>query len=60
MLTPQHICELMVELAGVNKDSVVLDTCTGTGGLLIAAMRKMIENANKDEKKILRAIEKRL
>ena len=52
VLTPQHICELMVELAGVNKDSVVLDTCTGTGGLLIAAMRKMIEDANGDEDKI--------
>lgn len=53
VLTPQHICELMVELAGVNKDSVVLDTCTGTSGLLIAAMRKMIEDANGDEEKIL-------
>lgn len=53
VLTPRHICELMVELAGVNKDSVVLDTCTGTSGLLIAAMRKMIEDANGDEEKIL-------
>lgn len=52
VLTPRHICELMVELAGVNKDSVVLDTCTGTSGLLIAAMRKMIEDANGDEEKI--------
>ena len=52
VLTPQHICELMVELAGVNKDSVVLDTCTGTGGLLIAAMRKMIEGENGNEDKI--------
>ena len=42
----------MAELAGINKDSVVLDTCTGTGGLLIAAMRKMIEDANGDEDKI--------
>ena len=53
VLTPRHICELMVELAEVNKDSILLDTCTGTSGLLIAGMRKMIEDANGDEEKIL-------
>ena len=52
VLTPTHICELMVELAGVNKDSIVLDTTTGTTSLLIAAMMKMIEDANGDEEKI--------
>ena len=52
VLTPTHICNLMVELAGVNKDSIVLDTTTGTSGLLIAAMMKMIEDANGDEEKI--------
>lgn len=53
VLTPRHICELMVELAGVNKDSILLDTCTGTSSILIAGMRKMIEDANGDEDKIL-------
>ena len=52
VLTPTHICNLMAELAGVNKDSIVIDTTTGTSGLLIAAMMKMIEDANGDEEKI--------
>ena len=53
VLTPMHICELMVELTGVNENSIVLDTCTGTAGFLIAAMLKMIELANGDEYKIM-------
>ena len=32
VLTPPHITELFVELAGVNKDSIVLDNCCGTAG----------------------------
>ncbi|TRZ50925.1 MAG: methyltransferase [Dehalococcoidia bacterium] len=41
ILTPPHITELFVELAGITKDSVVLDNCCGTSGFLISAMRKM-------------------
>lgn len=52
VLTPQHITELFVELAEVNKDSVVLDICCGTGGFLISAMRKMELLAKGDKKKI--------
>ncbi len=52
VLTPPHITELFAELAQVNKNSIVYDNCTGTGGFLISAMRKMIENAKGDEKKI--------
>lgn len=57
VLTPPHITELFSDLAGVNKNSIVYDNCTGTGGFLISAMRKMIKDANGDSVKI-RAIKK--
>lgn len=41
VLTPKHLTELFADLAKVNKNSVVLDTCCGTGGFLIAAMKAM-------------------
>lgn len=53
VLTPPHITELFSEIANVNKNSIVLDTCTGTGGFLISAMRKMIIDAGGDKKKEL-------
>lgn len=53
VLTPKHIKELMCELCEITKDSVVLDTCTGTGGFLITAMDKMIAEANGDSAKIV-------
>lgn len=49
VLTPQHVTELMCELAGVNGNtSIVLDPCTGTGGFLIAAMNKMFATPGAD------------
>lgn len=48
VLTPPHITELFVELAEVNKDSVVLDNCAGTGGFLVSAMKKMLLDAKGD------------
>ena len=51
VLTPPHITELFCDIANVNKDSVVLDTCTGTGGFLISSMKKMIVDARGDKKK---------
>ncbi|SEL90030.1 N-6 DNA Methylase [Colwellia chukchiensis] len=46
VLTPKHMTEFMVEVVGIDKNSVVLDTCTGTGAFLIAAMWRMFEDAN--------------
>ncbi|OPA71103.1 methyltransferase [Campylobacter pinnipediorum subsp. caledonicus] len=51
VLTPPHITELFAELAQVNKDSVIYDNCTGTGGFLISAMKKMLQDAKGDEAK---------
>ncbi len=53
VLTPPHITELFAEIANITKDSIVLDTCTGTGGFLISAMKKMIIDAGNDTNKIL-------
>ena len=51
VLTPPHITDLFAELADINKDSVVVDNCCGTGGFLVSAMRKMIEEAKGDKRK---------
>lgn len=48
ILTPRHITELFAELVDVKKDDVVFDNCCGTGGFLIAAMKKMIKDAKAD------------
>jgi len=52
VLTPKHICELMVELVKVNQDTVLLDTCCGTGGFLIAGMSRMLQLAGNNPEKI--------
>lgn len=52
VLTPPHITEFFSEIAQVNKNSIAYDNCTGTGGFLISAMKKMIENAKGDQTKI--------
>lgn len=52
VLTPPHITSFMAELAEVNKDSVIYDSCAGTGGFLVSAMSLMIKDAKDDQKKI--------
>lgn len=53
VLTPPHITEIFSDLAGVDKDSIVFDNCCWTSGFLISAMKKMVNDANWDSKKIL-------
>ncbi|MFH1408050.1 MAG: N-6 DNA methylase [Patescibacteria group bacterium] len=52
VLTPPHITELFADLAQVNKNSIAYDNCTGTGGFLISAMKRMITDAKGDETQI--------
>lgn len=49
VLTPKHITEFFCDLADINTNSVVLDPCSGTGGFLISAMKKMIDKSNGNE-----------
>lgn len=51
VLTPKHITDLFADLAKLNKNSVVLDICCGTGGFLISAMKKMTAGVSADEKR---------
>lgn len=60
VLTPAHITELFCELANVTKDSVVLDNCCGTSSFLIAAMQKMIKQANGNQSEIEKIKKERL
>src|SRR3990167_8503501 len=51
VLTPKHITDLFADLAKLNKNSIVLDICAGTGGFLISAMKKMTEKVSAEEKR---------
>lgn len=52
VLTPRYVCDLMVKLCQVNKDSFVWDYAAGSGGFLVAAMKQMIREANQIEDKV--------
>jgi type I restriction-modification system DNA methylase subunit len=60
VLTPPHITELFCELAYINKNAVVYDNCAGTGGFLISALSKMIEDAKSDLEKIQKIKDKQV
>jgi len=49
VLTPPHITDLFCDLAGVNKDSIIIDTCCGTGGFLISGLQKMLQLAKDND-----------
>ena len=49
VLTPQHLTEFMCDLAGVNKNSRVVDICCGSASFLVTAMSRMFEDANPEE-----------
>lgn len=52
ILTPDHIKTLMVNLARLERDDVVLDTCMGSGGFLMDAMEQLVDKAHGDETRI--------
>ncbi len=49
VLTPQHVTEFMSEVAGVNKNSKVVDICCGSASFLVTSMAKMFKGANPHE-----------
>ncbi len=51
VLTPQHVTELFCDLVGLNVNDVVFDSCCGSGGFLISAMKHMLQLAASDQKK---------
>jgi type I restriction-modification system DNA methylase subunit len=54
VLTPQHLTEFMCDIAGVNKNSTVVDICCGSASFLVTAMSKMFKGANPKEMNIIR------
>ncbi|EOE6359720.1 N-6 DNA methylase, partial [Enterococcus hirae] len=48
VLTPRYVANLLAQLARVNRDSYVWDFATGSGGLLVAAMNQMLEDAREN------------
>lgn len=51
VLTPQHITEFFCDVVNLNVNDVVFDSCCGSGGFLISAMKHMLELAGSDQKK---------
>lgn len=60
ILTPDHIKTLMIELARLNINDVVIDTCTGSGGFLMEAMEKLVDMARNNSVSIDRIKENQL
>lgn len=52
VLTPSHITDLFCDLIDLNVDDVVYDCCCGTGGFLVASMKRMISLAGNNAEKI--------
>jgi type I restriction-modification system DNA methylase subunit len=51
VLTPGHITELFCELVDLKPDDIIFDPCCGTGSFLIAAMSRMLKNADDFQRK---------
>lgn len=51
VLTPRHIAELFCDLVDLKPDDVVFDPCCGTGSFLVAAMSRMLDDADDFQRK---------
>lgn len=51
VLTPQHITELFVDIAELNKNDILYDNCCGTAGFLIKGMKELFSLAGNDTNK---------
>ncbi|MFJ4220037.1 class I SAM-dependent DNA methyltransferase [Curtobacterium luteum] len=60
ILTPDHVKTFMVELADLQQNDVVLDTCMGSGGFLMDAMETLVTLASGDTDRISDIHEKQL
>lgn len=52
VLTPRHMTDLFSRLAQVSKDDVAVDICAGTGGFLIAAMARMLDQCVTEDERL--------
>lgn len=49
--TPDHICDFMSKVVGVNKKSRVLDPCCGSGAFLVRAMTDAMDDCDTEEER---------
>ncbi|KAF9659297.1 N-6 DNA methylase [Tenacibaculum mesophilum] len=54
VLTPSHITEIFCDLIDLKPTDIVFDPCCGTGGFLIAAMHKMLEQAKPEDIEVIK------
>lgn len=47
--TPDHITDFMSKISGVNKNSVIMDPCCGSGSFLVRAMTQAIDDCNTND-----------
>ena len=53
--TPDHITDFMTKITGVNKNTVVLDPCCGSGAFLVRAMTQALDDCStKEEQEIVK------
>lgn len=48
VLTPEHITDLFCDLVRIQHNDIVYDPCCGTGGFLIAALKRMVSQSGND------------
>jgi len=49
--TPDHICDFMCNVVGVNKNSRILDPCCGSGAFLVRAMTEALDDCDTEEER---------
>lgn len=49
--TPDHICDFISKVVGVNKHSRILDPCCGSGAFLVRGMSNIIDDCDTDEER---------
>ena len=49
--TPDHIVHFMCKVAGINRNSVVLDPCCGSGAFLVRALTEALDDCDTEEER---------
>jgi RM-cspCI len=49
--TPDHIVKFMCEIAGINRNSRILDPCCGSGAFLVRALTTALDDCSTDKEK---------
>lgn len=50
--TPDHIVQFMCHVVGINRNSVVLDPCCGSGAFLVRALTDALDDCDREEERI--------